>query len=955
MEAKAQAPTLKESTIVERVARSVSSVRGAKPDYTRLATELEPAIPFDVFGVVLLRHDRQAVRVTVCQRSGGSWIAQYRQHPLSGSKLEQILPSPTTLVCNYPDGLDGPPALCGDALSNAHQLRSTLIAPLIVGDKVLGTLELGSTLLDTYAAPTLQRLIEAVVHVLAAAIDSAQVGGSAEIQDRQRQALKDVSSALTSKMDLSSILDQIVVGIASALNVASAIVTFDQRGMRIHLEAQSGLNPNILRKITNNKSAISEQSIIGYTLRRRQPFFSNDISTDDRFPLSRVFTIELGIRSIFSYPLVTGTTVYGALLLFSPEPGGFTPLKTDILSLFASQATIAIHNAMLLESAHQRSRFQQAIEQLERAYQQNTDEQEVLARVRQETERTFGVSFTSLLHFVSDHLLTRSERDLHAVFHPTPSLPEEPSLQESSSQPEHESQLSSLLQQQFNEQPAEVHALQAVLTEETLSGFDQDDPSSQNDGIVFLTQTAEAALARAEVLGELGRLFTQLNLSNTHRKDAWFVTDLLGVCIYMNPAAEAFCGMRMGTTTESTLDDMFTYLLPRIRNADEVRAYLHDFSHGNVYRQDLRCVLAIEPVHGRLGPASSYYPAHAAELEGILAGLQPSRNSLRLESAPSDSHYQLSRYPLMNQHGVLIANTLRVHDVTEQVRDEKNKSVLLSSVSHDLRTPLTTIKAAVTGLLQEDVEWDEQTRREILEDIDIETEHLTVLVNALVEMSRIEMGALVLDKEWCDVVEILHGALARLERALTGRSVRNSLQPGLPLIYADHVQLERVFYNLIENAIRHSPDHAEILVSIDIVDESTPEAPLHYLRAKIIDGGKGILAGERDRIFNTFYGLNLRGSGLGLAICRGIIEAHQGHIGVETAPGNAGSCFFFTLPIHTYNGIPVSSTEESNSVSPLDRVEAQMEATGASGSLSPTSHPSSASVHLVASKTEEQL
>jgi signal transduction histidine kinase len=551
--------------------------------------------------------------------------------------------------------------------------------------------------------------------------------------------------------------------------------------------------------------------------------------------------------------------------------------------------------------------------------------------------------------------LTRSERDLHAVFHPTPSLPEEPSLQESSSQPEHESQLSSLLQQQFNEQPAEVHALQAVLTEETLSGFDQDDPSSQNDGIVFLTQTAEAALARAEVLGELGRLFTQLNLSNTHRKDAWFVTDLLGVCIYMNPAAEAFCGMRMGTTTESTLDDMFTYLLPRIRNADEVRAYLHDFSHGNVNRQDLRCVLAIEPVHGRLGPASSYYPAHAAELEGILAGLQPSRNSLRLESAPSDSHYQLSRYPLMNQHGVLIANTLRVHDVTEQVRDEKNKSVLLSSVSHDLRTPLTTIKAAVTGLLQEDVEWDEQTRREILEDIDIETEHLTVLVNALVEMSRIEMGALVLDKEWCDVVEILHGALARLERALAGRSVRNSLQPGLPLIYADHVQLERVFYNLIENAIRHSPDHAEILVSIDIVDESTPEAPLHYLRAKIIDGGKGILAGERDRIFNTFYGLNLRGSGLGLAICRGIIEAHQGHIGVETAPGNAGSCFFFTLPIHTYNGIPVSSTEESNSVSPLDRVEAQMEATGASGSLSPTSHPSSASVHLVASKTEEQL
>src|SRR5712692_12054704 len=88
MEARTQTPTLKESTIVERVARIVSSVRGAKADYTRLAAELEPAIPFDVFGVVLLRHDRQAVRVTVCQREGNmqaAWTAQYHQHPLEGS------------------------------------------------------------------------------------------------------------------------------------------------------------------------------------------------------------------------------------------------------------------------------------------------------------------------------------------------------------------------------------------------------------------------------------------------------------------------------------------------------------------------------------------------------------------------------------------------------------------------------------------------------------------------------------------------------------------------------------------------------------------------------------------------------------------------------------------------------------------------------------------------------
>jgi signal transduction histidine kinase/GAF domain-containing protein len=939
MEAKAQTPTLKESTIVERVARIVSSVRGVNPDYTRLAAELEPAIPFDVFGVILLRHDRQAVRVTVCQRDGSTWLAQYHQHPLVDSKLAQILPSPSTVVSNYPNGLDGPPALCGDALSNAHQLHSTLIAPLIVGDRVLGTLELGSTLLDTYADPTLQRLIDAVVRVLAAAIESAQVGGSAEIQDRQRQALKDVSSALTSKVDLSTILDQIVVGVATALHVASAILIYDQREGRLHVAAQSGLNPLVLRKIAAGKGATSEQSIIGYTLRRRQPLFSNDISTDERFPLSRAFSAELGIHSFFSYPLVTGTTVYGALLLCSSEAGGFTPLKADILSLFASQATIAIHNGMLLASAHQRSRFQQAIEQLEQAYQQNTDEQEVLARVRHESEHTFGVSFTSLLHFISDHLLTRSERDLHAVFHPVSASPEsEPPLSPS---------LDALL--------SEEYLPQASPAEEYLHSFHQNKSPSHDDGVVLLTQTAEAALARAEVLSELGRLFTQLNLSSEQRKDAWFVVDLLGICIYMNPSADAFCGMRLGTATESTLEDMFTDLLPRIRNADEVRTYLHDLSHGNVFRQDMRCVLAIEPLHGRPGSAASHYPTFAADVESLLAGLQPSRTSLRLESAPSDYHYRLSHYPLVNQRGLHIAHVLQVHDVTEQVRDEKNKSALLSSVSHDLRTPLTTIKAAVTGLLQEGVAWDEQTRREILEDIDTETEHLSILINSLVEMSRIEMGALVLDKEWCDALEILHGALARLERARAGRSIRTIIQPNLPLIYADHVQLERVFYNLIENAIRHSPDHAEILVSLDIVDESTTEAPLQSLRARIIDSGNGIMIHERDHIFKTFYGLNLRGNGLALAICRGIIEAHHGHIGVEAAPGNAGSCFFFTLPIHSYNATPLSSAARSNSTSPSARTDTSLEATHASSSLPIASHTSPVAVRPVAPSTEEQL
>src|SRR5260370_8629411 len=91
METRTQAPTQEQSAIVERVARIVSRLRGTKPDYTHLAAELEPAIPFDVFGIVLLRHDREAVRVIVCKRGADGWVAHLHQHPLKDSMVERIL------------------------------------------------------------------------------------------------------------------------------------------------------------------------------------------------------------------------------------------------------------------------------------------------------------------------------------------------------------------------------------------------------------------------------------------------------------------------------------------------------------------------------------------------------------------------------------------------------------------------------------------------------------------------------------------------------------------------------------------------------------------------------------------------------------------------------------------------------------------------------------------------
>jgi signal transduction histidine kinase/GAF domain-containing protein len=940
------------------VARIVSNVRGSHTDYAHLASELAPAFPFDLFGVVLLRHDRQAVRVIACTREAGAWVAHYHQHPLASSMLERFLSQAAEgdaggtlstpveqsdipavasdqaerelVIQTYPGGLDGPPAECGDALSGHPQLRATLIAPLRVGERVLGTLELGSVDSQAYADASRLRIIHAVSQVLAAAIESAQVGGSVAIQDRQRQELQKVSSALVSTMDLPAILRHIVDGIAKALNVASAIVMLERPANKLRLEAQHGMDAARLGAMMHGKQMLGETSIIGATLRRRQPHVSNDISQDEHFPASHVLASELGMRSIFCYPLVAGSTVFGALLLLSPEPGGFTPLKADILSLFASQATIAIHHGMLLESARQRQRFQNAIRRLERAYPQElTLEEELLLlkKVREETERNFNISFSTLLRFLSEHLLTRSEGDLQSIL-----------------QAPHEA---AMLPSRWGAPMGT--ALDAAASEgEQAAAMHETDEDAE-----VLMRTAGAALERAGLLGDVGAALTATRDAGSgrehgnaaafprlyeqvtrHMQDPWFIVDLHGQCIYMNPAAESLCGMRLdldtagGLSTPLRLQDALAALIPRIRNMSEVLAYLQEFERPEIVEMlvgepvrrlvesngdgadgaglphlnplpayTLRCVIAaaeVRPAPFDGAGDGSDLTHHTADGHGSLSRL------LTLDNAPSDRHYQLMRYALYDAHEELIAHVLQIHDITDQVRDERNKSALLSSVSHDLRTPLTAIKAAVSGLLQPGIAWDERVRHEMLVDIDEEADHLHRLINSMVEMSRIEMGALALEREWCDLLEIAHGAIASIQRANGELRIETDFEGQLPLVFVDYLQMKRVFVNLLENAVRYNPREQPILVkarsfSLDASGDSARESTSRYVHVSVIDHGKGVPEEERERIFKSFYSRDGH-TGLGLAICRGIVEAHQGRIWVERA-SSGGACFIFVLPV----------------------------------------------------------
>jgi signal transduction histidine kinase/GAF domain-containing protein len=916
------------------------------------------------------------VRVTACQKESAGWTARYHQIPLADSMVERMLmalmpPEQTParlvehdltslerqvldeslLVEQFAEGVVGLPAQCGDALCGHPQLRAVLIAPLIAGGKMLGNLELGSINLDAYTDPAMRRLIHAVARVLATAIEGAQVGGNVEIQDRQRAELKDVSEVLTSEVDLPRILKRIVTGITNALHVAAAIVRYDGSRKGLYLEAQSQLDAERLQAILARKDILSEQAILGSTLLHRAPRVSQDIARDERFPASHCLASEMGVHSIYCHPLITGQYIYGTLLLLSPEPGGFTPLKTDIFALFAGQATVAIHNGILLQSVQERRRFQEAIEQFEQGHQQNVlsgrgleSEQELLERLRNETMSAFGVSLSSVLRFISDHLLTRSESHLQDILR--------------------SSQASSLVEERREADAFAEHRREIAYGEKTLflvrsSELEQLETSTASQGTAYLMQAADEALAWSGFLRDISAALMRVwNVDETQPQaydqlkrnlaDPLFIVDLQGNCVYCNRAAEFFCGQsselenapawnhwRAEETAPAlfstfrpqampvSLEQVLSPLLPRVRHLNDVLAYLHQFAvnaeenellgeNGVPLPAFLRCTIAAEALPGQAplatagrGTWRNWAVASSSEPRAIIASPMQQRSqsspTLLLDNSPSDRHYQLTRHALYDENGQWFANALHVHDVTEQVRDEKNKAVLLASVSHDLRTPLTTIKAAVTGLLQPDVVWDEDVRREILEDIDAEADHLNTLVDALVEMSRIEMGALVLEKEWCDVVELVHSTLMRAQRLLAEFSVKTQIQSPLPLIYADYAQVERALYNLLENAARHSPRHAQIRVIVDVLAQRAlpaglPDNVSRAVRVQVVDQGPGIPIEEHERVFKSLYSMDAQGSGLGLAICRGIVEAHQGRIWVE-ANEKGGASFVFVLPI----------------------------------------------------------
>jgi two-component system sensor histidine kinase KdpD len=349
--------------------------------------------------------------------------------------------------------------------------------------------------------------------------------------------------------------------------------------------------------------------------------------------------------------------------------------------------------------------------------------------------------------------------------------------------------------------------------------------------------------------------------------------------------------------------------------AGEVVIYLREAEGKVALRCGERTSIPREPVnalvaqwvidHNQIAGFGTDTLPNATALFVPMTGSQRTVGALGVKPTDADRFLDPEQRRLLETCASLIAlaverdqSLLEAHEAQLEARTEQFRSSLLSSVSHDLRTPLATIAGAATGLLEPAGIQDETTREELLHSIAEESLRLSRLVDNLLDMTRLESGAVKLNLQWHVLEELVGSALGRLRRELKSHTVRTVIPHELPLIHVDGALFEQVLVNLLDNAVRYTPPGS----AIEITSRAVALAQAaQAVEIRIADNGPGLPPGPEDKVFDKFFrGAPAtpdarRGVGLGLSICRSIVQAHGGQISARNRSGG-GAEFIVVLP-----------------------------------------------------------
>jgi two-component system sensor histidine kinase KdpD len=264
---------------------------------------------------------------------------------------------------------------------------------------------------------------------------------------------------------------------------------------------------------------------------------------------------------------------------------------------------------------------------------------------------------------------------------------------------------------------------------------------------------------------------------------------------------------------------------------------------------------------------------------------------------------------LVDQAALAIERVNLVEDVDRArlvAETDRLRAALLTSISHDLRTPLASILGSATSLATQGQTQDEVTRLDLICNIQDEAERLNRFIGNLLDMTRLESGPLRIRTGAVEVSDAIGSALRRAAKILSQHRTQLSLEPDLPMLDADEVLLEQVLFNLLDNASKYAPTGSLITIKAWQADGKVV--------LQILDEGPGIPPTDLERVFDKFYRVGgadrkRAGTGLGLAISRGFVEAMQGSITAGNRTDRLGAVFTLTLPVFVLARSPVDTIE----------------------------------------------
>ena len=351
------------------------------------------------------------------------------------------------------------------------------------------------------------------------------------------------------------------------------------------------------------------------------------------------------------------------------------------------------------------------------------------------------------------------------------------------------------------------------------------------------------------------------------------------------------------SNVSDTLDGQVMVLIPN----EKAHLVLRKESGRNNFYHDNELVVAtwVYEIGQKAGKGTKTFSA-AAALYLPLSTEQGTHGVLGICFNETVAQFDAERIRLLEAFTKLAAMAINRVKLADQAREslamvesERLRTALFNSLSHDLRTPLSSIIGAVTGLLEDkNVVYSPDVQNELLQTILQGAERMNRFVSNLLDMARLESGMLKLNKEWCDLQDIIGVSINRLGVSLNRRPIDIDIQDELPLVQADGILIEQVFINLLDNAIKYSEKGSRISVSI--------KQQVERLEIVVANRGQSIPETDLSKVFDKFYRLNsplqVSGTGLGLAICKGLIEAHGGDIWADNNK-LGGVTITFTLPL----------------------------------------------------------